>query len=193
MKLTFSISPATCILLFCMIATTPLDQFTSCICAATLHELGHIAAAQLLDIRLSHMKLDVLGARLSTTGKLYSYIKVAVLCFAGPFINFLFFAVCFPFSSSFPWLNHFCLANLSLGALNLIPIDGFDGGRILYGLLCKIFSLHTAQRISVVLSFCSLLLLWMLSVWLLLRTGTSLTLFVFSCCLFGMLFVSAKN
>lgn len=193
MKLTLSISPATCILLFCMIATTPLDQFIACICAAALHEMGHIAAARVLGIHLSHMKLDILGARLSTTGTLYSYVKIALLCFAGPFVNFALFAVCFPFLPSFSWLRHFCLANLSLGALNLIPIDGFDGGRIFHGLLCKMFSLHTAERISVLLSFLSLFFLWMLSVWLLLRTGTSLIVFVFSCCLFGMLFVNTKK
>lgn len=189
MKLKVSISPATFILLICMIATTPFDQLSAYLCAATLHELGHIAAAKLLSIDLSQIKLDVLGARLSTTGRLCSYTALVLLCLSGPMVNFICFASMLPLGAWHPWCAEFCLANLSLGVLNLIPIEGFDGGRILHGLLCKILPLGAAERITSTLSFCCLLTLWLLSVWLLLRTGSSLTLFVFSCCLFGMLFL----
>ncbi|MBQ7379137.1 MAG: M50 family metallopeptidase [Clostridia bacterium] len=189
MKLKFSITPATCILLFCMIATTPLPMLVASLLAAVIHESGHILAAKLLCINLTHMKLDILGARLTTTGKLYSYPALVALCIAGPLINFLCFGLLFPFSENNLWLSEFCLSNLSLGMLNLVPIDGFDGGRILHGLMCKLFPFDIAERISIILSFCSIFLLWLLSVWLLLRTGSSLTLFVFTCCLFSMLFV----
>lgn len=189
MKLRISISPATVILLFCMIATIPLPRLSACLCAALIHELGHIAAARLLSIDLSHMKLDILGARLCTQGRLCSYPALAALCFAGPLINLLCFAVLFPFVTYASWIEEFCLCSLSLGILNLIPIDGFDGGRMLHGFLCVFFPFDMAERIIRIISFFALLSLWLLSVWLLLRTGTSLTLFVFSCSLFGMLFV----
>ena len=189
MKLKISISPATFILLLCMIATTPVRQLSAYLCAATLHELGHVIAAKMLRIDLAQIKLDVIGARLTTTGRLCSYHSLILLCFAGPLVNFLCFAPALLEISTNAWLAEFCLSNLSLGVLNLIPIEGFDGGRILHAVLCKIFPLQTAERICGALSFCALLSLWMLSVWLLLRTGSSLTLFVFSCCLFGMLFL----
>jgi stage IV sporulation protein FB len=189
MKLKFSISPATCILLFCMIATTPLQSLTACLSAAAIHELGHIAAAKLLSINLSELRLDVLGARLGTCGRLCSYPALIALCIAGPAINFLCFVIALPFCNRVEWLHEFGLSSLSLGLMNLIPVEGFDGGRILHGLLCKFLQPDWAERICRILSFCSILLLWMLSVWLLLRTGSSLTLFVFSCLLFGMLFV----
>ena len=86
-------------------------------------------------------------------------------------------------------LSQLALASLSLGVFNLIPVGGFDGGRILSGLLHKLLPPTLAEGVAGAASFVSVLCLWMLSVWLLLRTGTSLSLFVFSCCLFGMLFV----
>ena len=187
-KLKISVSPAMFILLICMSATTPINQLSACLIAAFIHEIGHIVAAKLLAIDLSFMKLDVLGARLSTTGKLYSYPALVTLCLAGPLINFLCFALLFPIIGAADWLHEFCLANLSLGILNLIPIEGFDGGRILHGLMSIVFPITTVERICSALSFASLLCMWLLSVWLILRTGSSLTLFVFSCCLFGMLF-----
>ena len=189
MKLHLSISPATFLLLFCMISTTPLGQLSACLLAALLHELGHIAAAKLLDINLSGMKLDVLGARLNTQGKLYSYSSMILLCLAGPLTNLLCFAFAFPFSETHTWAREFCYSSLSLCVLNLIPIEGFDGGRILHGILSGFLPPDLTDRICTALSFASILTLWLLSVWLLLRTSGALTLFVFSCCLFGMLFI----
>ncbi len=188
-KLKLSISPATFILLVCMIATTPLPGLIGCFSAAVLHEFGHIAAAKLLDIDLTHMKLDILGARLATTGRLCSYPKLISLCLAGPLVNLLCFALTLPFCQRSEWIMEFCLSSLSLCMLNLIPIQEFDGGRIMHGVLSNFMEISTAERICSFLSFICLLCMWLFSVWLLLRTGTSLTLFVFSCCLFGMLFV----
>lgn len=188
-KLKISVSPATFILLICMIATTPLPKLCACFAAAAIHELGHIAAAKMLSIDLSHMQLDVLGARLNTSGRLCSYPALVALCLAGPIINFLCFALAFPFCDHAGWFHEFCLASLSLGLLNLIPVQGFDGGRIVHGILSIFLPISAVERICAVLGFFSLLCMWLLSVWLILRTGTSLTLFVFSCCLFGMLFV----
>ena len=187
-KLKISVSPAMLILMICMTATTPLPQLCASLCAAAIHELGHIAAANLFAINLSHMKLDILGARLKTSGRLCSYPALIALCFAGPFVNFLCFALAFPFCEHADWLKEFCMASLSLGFINLIPIQGFDGGRIVHGFLSMLFSVGTVERVCGFLSFCSLLCMWLLSVWMMLRTGSSLTLFVFSCCVFGMLF-----
>ena len=188
-KLKVSVSPAMVILLACMIATTPLDRLCICFAAAAIHELGHILAAKLLSVNLSHMQLDVLGARLRTSGKLCSYPAMVALCFAGPLVNFLCFGISVPFFDLSGQMQEFGLASLSLGLLNLIPIPGFDGGRIVHGILSSFLPVAVVERVCSVLGFCSLLCMWMLSVWLILRTGTSLTLFVFSCYLFCMLFV----
>ena len=188
-KLKFSVSPAMAILLLCMIATTPLKQLCICFSAAAIHELGHIAAARLLSIDLTHMKIDVLGARLGTSGNLCSYPALVMLCLAGPLVNLACFALTLPFFGYASCLEEFGLASLSLGLLNLIPIHGFDGGRIVHGILSSFLPVAVVERVCSILGFCSLLCMWMLSVWLILRTGTSLTLFVFSCYLFCMLFV----
>ena len=188
-KLKFSISPAMFVLLTCMIATTPPRQLISCILAASVHELGHIVAGKALCINLSHMRLDILGARLTTTGRLCSYPALVGLCIAGPLSNILCFALLHPLIDTSEWVQEFCMASISLGIINLIPIRGFDGGRILHGLLSLALPVSAVEKISSILGFFSLLCIWLLSVWLLLRTGTSLTLFVFSCCLFAMLFV----
>lgn len=189
MKIRLSVTPAMMILFCCMLMTTPLPRLGAGLLAALVHELGHIAAAALLGIDLRQIKLDVLGARLTTQGRLHSYAAEVALCLAGPAVNFLSFALLFPFMDRSAFLTQLALASLSLGVFNLIPVGGFDGGRIFSGLLHKLLPPNAAEKLCGLISFLSILCLWMLSVWLLLRTGTSLSLFVFSCCLFGMLFV----
>lgn len=190
MKIRLSVTPAMLVLFCCMLATTPLPNLAAGLLAATVHELGHVAAAAALGINLRSIKLDVLGARLTTEGRLHSYFAEVALCLAGPFVNFLSFAMLFPLIERTEFLGQLALSSLSLGVFNLIPVGGFDGGRVLSGLLHKLLSPALAERVAGAASFLSVLCLWMLSVWLLLRTGTSLALFVFSCCLFGMLFVN---
>ena len=184
-----SITPATFIMFVCMIATMPMRQLSACLLASILHECGHVLAAKYLQINLSQMKLDILGARLVTTGKLCSYPAMVVLCLSGPIVNLCCFALTLPLMDKYVWFREFCVSSLSLGFVNLIPIEGFDGGRILQGILSAVFPLPTVERTCSILSFICLLVMWLLSVWLLLCTGSSLTLFVFSCCLFAMLFV----
>jgi membrane-associated protease RseP (regulator of RpoE activity) len=76
-----------------------------------------------------------------------------------------------------------------LGVLNLIPAEGFDGGRILSVAVTSLFGPRAAARLLSFSSFLSILLLWMFSVYLLIRFGTSLSLFVFTLSLFYRLFI----
>ncbi len=188
-KIRLSITPAMAVLLFCTVATTPLSRLAAGLLAAALHELGHVAAAAALGIELRSLRLDVLGARLHTTGRLHSYAAETVLCAAGPLANFLTFALSLPFAKTVPFALSLCTASLSLGFLNLIPIEGFDGGRMLSALLMRLLPPAPAEALAKSVCFASVFFLWLISVWLLLRTGTSLSAFVFSCCLFGLMFV----
>ena len=163
------------------------------ILAASLHEIGHILAAKACGIPLSELRLDIFGASLSTSTALYSYKKEIVLAAAGPTINILSMLLLYPKlkNSSFGLL--FLSASLFLGLLNLLPIADFDGGRITRCIMCQIFSHEIAFHICEVLSLISVICLWLLSVYLLLRRSASLSLFVFSLSLFFKLFIRQKN
>ena len=162
--------------------------------AAAIHELGHIFAARLLKIRLELFSLDLLGARLTTSGRLCSYRDEALLCAAGPLSNALTgaaaLAVLPHVGALREYLLFFAAASISLGALNLLPIRSFDGGRILHCLLCRAISPSLAEPVVTFLSFICCFSLWCFSVYLMLRAGASLSLFIFSVSLFARLFVA---
>ncbi len=159
--------------------------------AASLHELGHILMAALCKIRLKTCKIGLYGAGISPDGNcLYSYGKELLLCLGGPLVNLLSFALLTRSpSEQGSFLYFFLFSSLLLGSLNLLPIQGFDGGRILAALLSFRFSPMAIHRILQLCSFFCVFLLWSISVYLLLRFSSSLSLFIFSISLFCRIFI----
>ncbi len=162
--------------------------------AALIHELGHLAAAVACDVRIAGMRLDLFGARLELPGVL-SYRQELLVALGGPAANLLTAAVLFrawitcgcPVCGASPSLSGWALvlgvllpASLGLCAVNLLPVATLDGGRILSCLLSLTLGADTARRVLRLLSLSLLTLLWLLSVYALLRAGQFLSLFVFS-------------
>lgn len=162
--------------------------------AALIHELGHLAAAVACGVRITGMRLDLFGARLELPG-LLSYRQELLVALGGPAANLLTAAVLFrawtacgcPVCGASPSLSGWALvlgvllpASLGLCAVNLLPVATLDGGRILSCLLSLTLGADAARRVLRLLSLFLLTLLWLLSVYALLRAGQFLSLFVFS-------------
>ena len=162
--------------------------------AAFLHELSHILAAKLLGVSLTHLRLDIFGAAIGIEGEISSYKKEALVALAGPLCNLISVLLLLPFSSveGTP-IYLFISASLFLGLLNLLPIKDLDGGRVLFCILAFLLSLKLASRVLSTLSFLVILSLWTLSVYLLLRLGASLSLFIFSASLFCKIFIGKEG
>ena len=162
--------------------------------AALLHELGHVAMAAVCGIRLRECQIGIYGAGLVPDGGVYSYGQEIALCLAGPLVNLLCASVGLWFlneNAGAFWAN-FVFSSLALGLLNLLPIRGFDGGRILGAFLLRFCSARTVECVTAVLSFLCVFLLWCCSVYLLIRFVASLSLFIFSLSLFSRIFLSEK-
>lgn len=163
------------------------------IAAVVLHELGHIGMARLCHISLSELKLGIFGAGLTPT-VIPSYGKEILLCLGGPLVNVVTFPILFmaKLYHASPFLELLATASLALGIFNLLPIEDFDGGRMLKALISLLLSPSFAERAVRFFSFCITAVLWSLSLYLLLRTSNSLSLFVFSLFLFIKLFKVAS-
>lgn len=162
--------------------------------AAFLHELGHILAARISKIKFREIRLTPFGASLIPSADMGSFSSEIFICAAGPSMNFLCAAITFfVFSHTNQFLNLFILSSLFLGTLNLLPVYEFDGGRILFAAIEGIFSFKSAKNILSVSSFLVVFSLWTLSLYFIIKSAASLSLFVFSCSLFAKLFISNNN
>ncbi len=177
--------------LFCLLLSERRAYTFTALAAAGIHEFGHIFAAKSRNIELSSLSLDMLGARVSVGTRLCSYRDEMILCAAGPLANFIFAALGAIIGSFYSneYISFFTAASVALGSLNLLPIKSFDGGRILSCAIARVYGTYISERILSVLSFLCCFSLWCFSVYLMIRVGASLSLFVFSASLFARIFI----
>lgn len=182
-KRALKIQPLAVIYLLYMVLCDRSGIAVMSILAAALHEAGHFAAARLLKIPVQAMRLDLLGARIDVKGRILSYGEEWLLCMAGPLASLVFSLVGALFWSHSSLAVVFSCASLLLGFLNLLPVQTFDGGRMLACALLYFSSPQKADRILKAFTFFFLWLLWAFSVYLMLRIADGITLFFFSVCL----------
>lgn len=168
--------------------------------AVALHECGHLFCARLLNIRVLRLEFSMLGAQMNIDNTYLSYKHEFLLAMAGPLAGWLGFALCFPLSNRFcalPFFSEFLLPfsviSLCLCLFNLIPIDTLDGGRMLRCVLSSLFSPECADLVLKITSFLTLLSLWLLSVYMMLKIVSGLTLFIFSAMLFVRFFIFGRK
>ncbi len=185
-------------IVFLIISKTPF--IIPLLCAVILHECGHLLCAVILKIKIKRFDLSLLGARIKTYSTL-SYKDELVFALGGPLMGLLGFALTFkiaianfysPFCQSF--LFPFSILSLCLSIFNLLPLASLDGGRILKCALGLIFSLDTAEKVIKIASFLTLISLWMLSVYMMLKISNGVPMFIFCLIFFAKCFIkSIKN
>ena len=157
--------------------------------AALIHEAGHLLVIRLCGISVSQITLYPFGADIRRAGRITSYSADFMICGAGIAANLIAAASCLPFRSRDGSLI-FLLCNLSLAALNLMPVSLLDGGGMLTALLCRLYGAERAGRAVMGISFFTVLLLWIFSLYILFYTSSNFSLFLLSAYLFSVLFLS---
>lgn len=159
-----------------------LEEAVTVLVAALLHELGHIAAAWGWGVPLRGMRLDLFGARMELGGRIPYRAELAVAA-GGPLVSLLAASLAFPLGRVWGGAYLFAAVSLGLGMLNLLPVRGLDGGRMLSCGLSLLLDERAADLTLRLTTGLALGSLWLLSVYCLLRLGETLTLFTFTLCL----------
>lgn len=170
--------------------TTPTRIPLLTLVAILIHEAGHLIAAYLLHMKPTGVSADTVGVRLLFGGTPPSYKKEILLCVSGPLANLI--SLLAVLLCRIPHSTFFVSASAALALLNLLPIDGFDGGRIAHSTLLLLLPPSAADKICELLSFLFLFLLWCISVYLMMRASTELSLFFFSTAIFFRIFLQKK-
>lgn len=184
----FLIQPLALIYLLFMLFCDKSGLAAMSLLAAALHEVGHLVAARAMRIPIGAMRFDLLGARIDVKGRILSYGEEWLLCASGPLSSLACSLV-----GSFFWSHSrlaiaFSCASLLLGLLNLLPIQTFDGGRMLE---CALLSFTTPQKTGSILRGCTFLFLWLLwafSAYLMIKIADGISLFFFTLTLLARFF-----
>ena len=187
------VSPLVAVFFIGLILTDRSLLCLSAFLAAAFHEVGHLLAARLLGIPIRSLRLDLLGARMDTVGRMMTYGEEWLLAAAGPLFSLLLSLGLFFLWEISPFARLLSCASLLLGGLNLLPIRSFDGGRMLASSISYFFGERTSDYILRLTSFLFLFLLWAVSVYFLLLAGDGLSLFCFSMSLFSHFFAFSEG
>ncbi len=147
--------------------------FVGLVCAA-LHEASHIAAMKALGEIPQEMRFTVFGIDLVRRNEKRSYLRDALVSFAGPAANLAAAGLCFALFRA-RYLT-FLAVNLLLFGLNIMPVAPLDGGQAMRALLCRKMEPEKAERIVTVVSFFALVPLAAAGFFVLLQSRRNFTL-----------------
>jgi len=92
------------------------------IVAMVLHEAGHLVVAPMVGIKVKTVGVGWKG--LYIVREAGPPAQNLVVSLAGPIVNLILFAC-------LPWSSDFAMANLCISLVNLLPLEGSDGARVL--------------------------------------------------------------
>ena len=185
-------------------------------CAATIHEMGHIAAARTLGIKINNISFDYSGLRISIDERLTSYNAEFWLAASGPASNLLSASAVAVFintsgrevlsaleaardfiDSGIPSIDGVCaffiIASCVQAVINLLPVKTFDGGRILHCVLARMFGENISDVVLSITSGIFVFLLWTVSLYLMLKISSGLGVYIFSASIFSMTLINDKT
>ncbi len=139
-------------LLFLMLAFDVAWVTALTLLVAAVHELGHIGAAILLGVEDMSMPSAVLTGLRIRPSRLLSYREEVIIAMGGPLANILLFLLLLPVLKSGEYVFTLALISLFTAISNLVPIRGWDGHRILIGLLATRLSPVALDTVAHVLT-----------------------------------------
>lgn len=161
----------------------PLSYMIGFFAAVAAHEAGHVFALKMMKCPIYGVEFSPGGVILECSPK--SYKDDLISAAAGPAASFLFAAVIAVFSAPSGGTPSAFYISLLLGFLNLLPVEGLDGGRALSAFLAQKSGLPPPRPAEAFINAAALMLLLIVSCFLLLRTGDNPTMLVF--CLGAMM------
>lgn len=113
---------------FCLLDAPELA--ITAVCACIIHEIGHILAAVVADVKIKCVVFWTGGVRMISDSCLKSVSSEIFVLFAGPVFNFA--AALFFYLIGADWAFS---VNLILGLFNLLPFSNLDGGAVIRKIL----------------------------------------------------------
>jgi Zn-dependent protease len=148
-KITFLFVAVICFMLFIDRTGLIIPLFL----AVFAHESAHIAAMWFLNCAPREIELIPGSIKIINPQK-FSFRKENIILVCGPLCNIIFFALLYSLFLFFgkKIILIYAVIQLIVGAFNLLPAKGLDGGQLINNLLTNYFSVSAAGLIYTILS-----------------------------------------
>ncbi len=168
-----------------MLATDKTGLALPVILAVAMHESGHLFAMWLLESAPKSIRLIPASVQItrSINGKYKNDILIAV---AGPVVNLVLFGTLYVNFLAFKseTVLYYSLINLIVGAFNLLPVTGLDGGTALFSLLAKKYDINKALLVLRIITLILATAVTFLAVTLTIRGQLNISVYIVAIYLF---------
>ena len=161
------ISPGIYIALCVLLLVFPVEWVLAWVVVAAIHELSHYIVLNVCRIRILSIQICYNGAKIITEPT--QAWKEGLAALAGPVSGIALLLVAH-------WFPKLAVCALFQTGLNLLPIREFDGGRIFNCILRLLFGDSAANRISTVIEYVSLSVVFCVGIYTSLHYKTGLLL-----------------
>lgn len=146
-----------------------------------IHEAGHIVFARIVGAKIKKFKIGSFHLSLSYDCSNLSYKKEILVQLGGIIFNLL-SAVALSLFPAFAGesVDFFIICSISLALMNLYPASVLDGGGILKSILLFTMDEDKALKIFKGISLVSVILMWLVAVYLQIIFCANLSLFIIS-------------
>lgn len=150
--------------------------------AALMHELAHIIGLKLYHVKVERISIYPFGVAIKADTSALSYRREMIVAVSGPVMSLLLSVISFVFwnNGGGIYLFAFCVSNFLFFCINIFPVKGLDGGRLLLSALMMKLDISAALRVYDFISTAALGLLCFASLAILWASGYNLSL-VFIC------------
>jgi len=164
----------------------PLVMFA----CAILHEAGHYAAMKMCGVEIYKIVFYPFIIYMDYNEKsLVNYKAEIITAVCGPLMNFLVIIILLAVSRfySFFGLPLIVFGNFFIMMFNLMPVEGFDGGRILKAIVSLKFEYTFTVKICNIVSFIFIVILFLAGIYLFFITEFNISVLII------MIFVSISK
>lgn len=123
------------------------------ILSAFIHEVSHILAFALFKKIPKKLSFEITGILIEKDNVSMSLKQEIIILLAGSIVNLFIFFLLFYFNFNNQYLNIFAISNLVLGIMNLLPLNAFDGGKIMNLILSIFVNVNLAYKICKLIQF----------------------------------------
>lgn len=167
-----------------MIISGCFTNYSLCIIAVIIHELGHLSFMFLLKKYPDGVEIKFFNIKIIERERFNTcFYKDVIITLAGPALNIICFIIFYRV------YNSFALVNLFVGLLNLLPAATLDGGQLIYLIFLKRYNAEFSAKIIDIITIITAFPLFLVGILVLLYSKYNFSLLFIALYLVFTLFI----
>lgn len=186
LNIEISVSVLFCVLITFLLILDSTGLMSISLLTVLVHELGHLACMKKLNCYPKAFNLTLYGVFIVSPSVYSNENEKMFVALSGPLVNLALFIIFYfiNFVIRSDYLLKFSLVNFIFFLMNMLPINGLDGGTITECLFIKKLGVSKGQKYAHIVSLLVVFVVLMFGIFILMKNYKNITLLLLGIYLF---------